>query len=786
MKRFEHIPCDSLDAAASVLIKFDGKARAIAGGTDLLGVLKDAIHPVYPEAIVDLKPIDGLSDVEEVDNAVSIGAMIKLRDLACNPIIREKYGLLAKAAGSVASPQIRNMGTIAGNICQEPRCWYYRNPENTFHCARKLGDICHALNGDNRFHSVFGSMRVEFPPCTRACPVDTDIPGYLEFLREGKFDEAAALILDVNPMPAVTGRVCPHFCEQNCNREHFDEAVSIRAIERALGDHILAHHDRFIRAPSLETSQSIAIAGAGPSGLACAYFLRRSGHRVVVYDRMDKAGGMLRYGIPAFRLPKGIVDSFVSILEGMGIKFELGVEIGKDLSVSALLRNFDAVYLAGGAWASASLPLEGRENAIEGTEFLTSLNKGVRFTLGNKVLVIGGGNVAVDVAVAAKRLGAEEVVMACLEKKDEMPALAWEVEHALEEGIKLMTSWGPCRIILSSGIVAGIELIACTSVFDEEGRFSPKFDTNKRKIVGADSIILAVGQQPDDSLFASGVDRMRGFIRVDPETQATRIEGLYAGGDGVNGAGTVVEAIAAGRRAARSMNQYLGKDFAERKLIKRRMNRFDESCLDTSSRQEPEYRAARNRDLLGEDQSELSQSQLTKEVKRCFNCGCVAVCPSDLAPALVALDAGIVTGRRTIPAEVFFAAGPLSSSVLERGELISRIIIPARKNLRTDYLKFRIRNAIDFPIASVAVALEMEASKVIKARIVLGAAAPVPLRAREAERVLEGKAVGVREAEEAAQVAVGAANPLKKNVYKVEIIHALVKRAILSALNKHN
>lgn len=780
MKPFNYFHEVSLEAAEKTLDGFGGCARPLAGGTDLLGGLKDAIHPSPPEALVDLESVKELGGVEERTDGVHIGSMTRLRDLARDPIIKTRWKALARAAESVASPQIRNMATLGGNICQEPRCWYYRNPNNTFHCARKGGEMCNALTGDNRFHSVFGSMRVERTPCAAACPIQTDIAAYLDLMRENKFDEAAALLLNVNPMPAVTGRVCPHFCEQQCNRGSFDEPVSIRAIERFLGDHILEHSERCVPPPARESGKAVAVVGSGPSGLSAAYFLRRSGHRVTVFDRMEKAGGMLRYAIPSFRLPREIVDRVAAFMEALGVEFVMGKDMGRDRPPSGLLEDFDAVYTAGGAWATPSIGLEGEERAVTGLAFLASVQQGKAKVPGKRVLVIGGGNVAVDAAVTARRLGAEQVVMACLERREEMPALEWEVRHALEEGIALLTSLGPSRILSDGGKITGAELIPCTSVFDSEGRFAPRFDSTQKQTVACDAVILAVGQRADGTLNEPGIEA--GVGSVDPHSQATRIRGVFAGGDAVSGPATVVEAIAAGHRAARGINAFLGTSTPERTRPPKLLNGFAGGALEPSARQEKSSRPPEARTRDEEDLEGLEAAQVMAEANRCFNCGCVAVCPSDLAPVLTALDARIVTGRRTIPAEGFFTAKPLSSTILEHGELVTGVFIPDQKGLKTSYMKFRIRNAIDFPIASVAVALRMEGEAVRAARIVLGAAAPVPLRARRAERVLEGKTPGEIEAAEAAEAALKGALPLGGNAYKINVLRALVKRAILKAL----
>ncbi|MCF8061189.1 MAG: FAD-dependent oxidoreductase [Deltaproteobacteria bacterium] len=476
------------------------------------------------------------------------------------------------------------------------------------------------------------------------------------------------------------------------------------------------------------------------------------------------------------------MDAVTAFLEKLGVAFALGVEIGEGTRASELLEEYDAVYTAGGAWATPSIGIEGEEHAVTGLGFLSSVRQGEPTAPGDRVLVIGGGNVAVDAAVTAKRLGAGHVLMACLESREEMPALDSEVRHALDEGIGLLTSFGPSRLLVSGDEVTGAELVACTSVFDEGGGFAPSFDRTRQRTVECDAVILAVGQRPDGSLLEPGIETLGGRVAVDPPPQATRMEGIFAGGDAVSGPATVVEAIAAGRRAARGVDAFLGTGAPRAARPSRLLNRFGEGALEPSGREEVEPRPPEARTRHEGDTGGLDAGQVLAEANRCFNCGCVAVSPSDLAPVLTALEARVITGKRTIPAEAFFAASPLSSTVLDPGELVSGVFIPDHEDLRTSYMKFRIRNAIDFPVASVAVALAMDGNVVRKARIVLGAAAPVPLRAREAERVLEGSEPGGTGAAEAAEAALKGALPLERNAYKINVFQALVKRAITEAL----
>lgn len=790
MRPFEHTNAESLDTAASALSGYEGRAAVIAGGTDLLGTLKDEIHGAYPEALVNIKTIDGLSYVREDGRGLKIGALTTLHEIETNAVVKEKYSLLAEAARAVASPQIRHMGTVGGNLCQEPRCWYYRYPDNFFYCTRKDGKYCNALTGENRFHSIFGAARVDTPPCSSACPAQVDIPTYMGEIRKGNVAKAARLLLETNPMPAITGRACPRFCEEECNRGDFDEAVSVRSVERFLGDYVLDNAARFIKPPAVETGKKVAIVGSGPAGLSAAHYLRRSGHAATVLERMPEPGGMLTYAIPPYRLPKEVVRRVVRALEREGIEFRVNAEVGRDASLSALRRDFDAVFLASGAWKQPTIGVEGEELTKPGLEFLTEVSGGSRTIPGQKVLVIGGGNVAVDVGLSALRLGAKEVTLACLECREEMPAFEAEIKQALEEGVKLLPSWGPSRILHRKGKITGAKLVRCASVFDENACFAPTFDNAVTETVEADAIIMAVGQRADLSFIDRRSSRAiaGGLIGVDAATQETNVPGLFAGGDVTTGPSSIVEAIAAGRRAAGAIHRYLTGESAKEERegeAATRLLEFNGQYLVRTSRVDMPTLPPEKRSIDFEDALGLDSSSMEGEANRCFNCGCVAVSPSDLAPALIALRARIKTTDRTVSAEEFFTVGPKRSTILRPGELVTEIQIPApRPGSKQVYLKFRIRKAIDFPIVGVAAVINVQAKKVSDARVVLGAVAPVPLRAREAEDFLRGKVLGEDVADKAAALALQGALPLGRNGYKAQIAKALVKRAILAGADK--
>ena len=786
MRSFRHINSNSVNSAVKILDENPAKSKIIAGGTDLLGTLKDKVHAIYPEVLVNIKSINDLAYIKEDQEGLKIGSMTRLHAIETNQIIKEKYPVLAEAARSVASPQIRRMGTISGNICQEPRCWYYRNPENTFHCTRKGGKYCNALTGENRYHSIFGAMRVESSPCSSGCPGHVDIPSYMNKIRENDLAGAAKILLQSNPIPAITGRVCPHFCEQNCNRGEYDESVSIRGVERFLGDYILEHAEDIMKAPPSDTDKALAVVGSGPAGLSAAYYLRMGGNKVIVFERMEEAGGMLTYGIPEYRLPKKVVRRVVEVFQGIGIEFRLGVQVGKEMTLESLRSEFDSAFIASGAWKQPSIGLEGEELTMSGLDFLHPDSMDTKEISGKKVLVIGGGNVAVDVGVTARRLGAGEITLACLESREEMPALEWEIEQAVEEGIKLMPSWGPAKVLQTDGKVTGMELVRCTSVFDEKGRFSPSLDESARERVDADLIVLAVGQKPDLSFIESvpSLENAGSLIQVQKETQKTNVDGLFAGGDAASGPATVIEAIGSGKRAAIAIQQSLNGEVLqnERAGADKGFLSFNRLYLKKTVRAEVPEHPVSERKINTEDSSGLGQSDITNEANRCFNCGCVAVNPSDIAPALIALDAKIKTTKRTIEAEEFFDVRPQKSTILNENELVTEIQIPLpAKNSGSAYSKFRIRKTIDFPIVGVASALSMKSNEVVDARIVVGAVAPIPLRLKDAENIITGKVLDEKLAEEAADVVLNFAIPMEKNGFKVPITKALIKRNILAA-----
>lgn len=401
-------------------------------------------------------------------------------------------------------------------------------------------------------------------PCRYTCPVNMDIPRYISQITVGNPSAATAIIRESVPFPNVLGHVCSHPCESVCRRGQVNESIAICALKRfaAEGDTGLWKKSSRVAAP---TGKRVGIVGAGPAGLTAAFHLAKQGHTVILYDSLAEPGGMLLVGIPHYRLPRDIARKDIDEILKLGINLKLNTTLGADSPPETLKQNYDALFLATGTHQSRVLKIEGveLEGVWQGVYFLrdAALGKLPKDLFSDKtVAVIGGGNVAIDAARTALRLGAKSLQLSCLESPEEMPAHEWEVQQAVEEGVIINPCWGPQRIIGKNGKVAGIEFIACTSVFDTQKKFAPTYDKESGMSQEADAVIMAIGQAPDlPFLEKSQVERTRGGgIKVDPATLETSLKGVFAGGDLVSGPASVVEAIAAGRKAAASIDKCMG------------------------------------------------------------------------------------------------------------------------------------------------------------------------------------------------------------------------------------
>ena len=786
MKRFDYVRPQTCAEASG---EMENGAVYMAGGSDLLGELKQDILPKYPKKVVSLRDIPELKDVAVEDGKLKVGTMTTLAELTESETVASAVPALAEAAHSVATPLVRGIGTIGGNICQDVRCWFYRYPNEIggrLDCARKGGAECYALKGDSRYHSIFGGMKVGSPVgCSGGCPNNTDIGSYMEKLRAGDWAAAAEIFYRVNPMPTITSRVCAHLCENHCNRmtvmatediKNADDCVSIHTVERALGDYAMQHKDVYYKAPEKETGVNVAVVGAGPAGLTAAYYLRKAGHSVTVYDKMEKAGGMLQYAIPNYRLPKHYVDEVAEAIKGMGVDFEMGKELGRDFDAESLERRFDKVFYATGAWKRPVLGFDGEEFTEFGLEFLVEVNKWMNKKKRENVIVIGGGNVAMDVAVTAKRLGAKSVTLIFRKPENELTASREEIERAKEEGVQIMPQWGVKRALYKDGQVTGMELKRTFYTRDEKGKLVLHYDEDETTIVNADSVLMAAGQQVDLS-FLGDYASARGRLVVDEESQATSHKGVYAGGDIVSGPSTVISAIRQGRNAAEAMNESVG--IAKPVYKHDGFLKFDPSFSELHRGVKDISIPVEERNLEREDTVTISQEAAEAEAKRCMNCGCYSVNASDISPVLVALDAEIKTTKKTLSAAELFTEKLKVKDMLDPDELVTEIDIPVCEGVSAHYDKFRLRDSVDFAMVSLASAYELEGGVIKSARLVFGGVAPVPLRREAAESYLTGKAPTEENAEEAARIALEGAVPFEKNAYKVQVAMSLVKQSVL-------
>lgn len=407
-----------------------------------------------------------------------------------------------------------------------------------------------------------GKKQEDLVPCREACPARVDVPGYLRLTASGMADEAHAVIREKVPLPRVLGRVCIRPCEDVCRRGEVNEPVSICALKRYAADNEegLWKKNQVVKE---DTGKKVAIVGSGPAGLTAAFYIRKQGHQVSMFEAQSKAGGMLRYGIPAYRLPRDVLDKEIKDILDLGIDFKPNKMLGKDFTLDGLKKEgFDAVFLGVGAQLSRSIPIEGsdKNDVLWGLDFLKKVAEGEGITLKDRVIVVGGGNVAVDVALTARRCGAREVAMVCLEAREEMPAHEREIKRAESEGVHIMPSWGPRKILGDNGRVIGLEIVCCTSVFDKDGNFAPCFDDSKTRGIVGDQVIMAISQASDLSFLEDGnlVKVDRGLILVDEQTLETGMSGVYAGGDVIQTPGSVIHAIATGRNAASSIDKALG------------------------------------------------------------------------------------------------------------------------------------------------------------------------------------------------------------------------------------
>jgi heterodisulfide reductase subunit A-like polyferredoxin len=512
--------------------------------------------------------------------------------------------------------------------------------------------------------ATFAIKKYDRAPCVRACPANLSAQGYVQLIKAGKFPESLALIMDRLPLPGTIGRICPHPCESDCRRQEMDEPIAICSLKRFVADNVDWNALPVPEVPKKE--EAVAIVGSGPGGLSCAYHLALKGYKPVIFEAAPQPGGWLRYGIPEYRLPREVIDREISYLKKLGVEIRCNTPIGEGRTINDLLTRdgFRAVYLGVGCQDSLRIPVPGADSAgvLWGVEFLKDTASGKAPDLkGKRVIVVGGGNVAMDVARTAKRLGPAEISIVCLENREEMPANPWEVEEAEAEGIPFLHRWGVKQVVAAGGKVTGLEMKAVERVFDEQGRFAPTYFEDQTKTEACDVVILAIGQKANLSFIteADGIALTpRGLIQADPDTKATSREGVFAGGDVVSGPWIAIAAVADGREAAISIDRYLqGMDLkTDRDLPLRPIK---DGLWNPIPQGEPKTPRAALPHLPLEEWLKgfkeinlgFDKEQAMAEAARCINCGLCSECMQ----CVVACQAGAIAheqGPRTMELNV--------------------------------------------------------------------------------------------------------------------------------------
>ncbi len=483
-------------------------------------------------------------------------------------------------------------------------------------------------------------------PCKTACPAHIAVQGYLKMASQGRYKEALELIKKDNPLPAICGRICNRRCEDACTRGRIDEAIAIDEVKKFIAEQDLNAETRFIPKkiiPSLDDnffSQKVAIIGAGPAGLSCAFYLAEKGYNPTIFEKNAYPGGMLRYGIPSYKLEKNVIDAEIEVIKAMGVDIKCGVEIGKDITIEELRKQgYKAFYVAIGCQGGRALNISGEdaEGVMSAVDFLRTVAEDESYKTEGNVIVIGGGNVAIDVARTSVRTGAQSVNMYCLEPENKMTASQEEIDEALEDGVKINCGWGPKEILTDNGKAVGVVFKRCVSVLDEEGKFNPAYDENDTITVPCDRVMVSIGQSIIwGSLLEGSKVALGGGARAlaDGLTYQTAEPDIFVGGDVYTGPKFAIDAIAAGREGAISIHRFVQPNSSltigrnRRDFIELDKDNVLVESYDNSARQIPP-KANNNGEKTFRDTSlTFTEEQVKKETARCLGCGASIVDPN--------------------------------------------------------------------------------------------------------------------------------------------------------------
>ena len=546
-------------------------------------------------------------------------------------------------------------------------------------------------------------------PCKTACPAHIAVQGYLQMAKEGRYEEAVELIRQDNPFPAVCGAVCNKRCEDRCTRGTLDDPVSIDEVKKFLTQWEFKNLDKFVPiCDNMDGKQwddlPIAIIGSGPAGLSAAYYLRKDGYPVTVFEKEKKPGGMMMHGLPEFRLEKDILEGEIEILRRMGVEFRCGVEVGKDVTIPQLReQGYKAFFIGIGLQSGGKLgiPGEDAEGVIAGIDFIRDVNLEGKKDLKGRVVVIGGGNIGADIARTAVRAGAKSVDLYCLESYDEMPMGVEDQEECKAEGVTIHDGWGQTEVVVSDGKCIGIRFRKCTSVKNAEGRFDPKFDDSITEEAECDTVLYCIGQKPDWGKLLEGTKvelTPRGFVVADPVTLQTAEPDIFAGGDIYTGQKFVIDAIAAGRVAMVSINRYvhpgqsmtIGRDLREFIELDRDDISIAPNSYDNAGRTRPGHKEGKPEATFEDLRLPLTDEQVKLEASRCLKCGASWV---DLNQCI---GCGLCTTRCQFDA-ISLSRDIPEASDMHFAEDMEKVVGPYALKRAARILKKKITGKSDYP-----------------------------------------------------------------------------------------
>ena len=482
-------------------------------------------------------------------------------------------------------------------------------------------------------------------PCKTACPAHIAVQGYLKLAAQGKYREALQLIKRENPFPAVCGRICNRRCEDACTRGTVDQAVAIDEVKRFIAQQDLDAETRFVPEKVIpkvdgEFAEKIAVIGAGPAGMSCAYYLAEKGYRPTVFEKEAHPGGMLMNAIPSFRLEKDVVEAEIDVLRQLGVEFRCGVEVGKDVTISQLRQEgYKGFYVAVGLQSGGRLPVPGgdAENVISGVDFMRDVNLRDKKSLSGRVVVIGGGNIAADVARTAVRCGAENVSLYCLEGYDEMPMGEEDRSECERDGVAVYAGWGPREVSVEGGKAAGVSFVKCLKVKDENGRFAPVYDENTVQVAPCTTVLFCIGQKAEWRELLSGTAvefDPNGTAKADPVTYQTAEADIFVGGDAFTGQKFAIDAIAAGKQGAVSLHRFvqgatltIGRDRRQFIELDKKSALIAVDSYDNTPRQRVGYNEAL-RNTFRDERVAFTAQQVRAETARCLGCGASIVDPN--------------------------------------------------------------------------------------------------------------------------------------------------------------